>query len=232
VQPFGGEGLSGTGPKAGGALYLQRLLATRPGGLPASLTRRPEPTVEQGSKADSPLNVFCNFLSARGYTGLSARFKKYPDLVAKNVSVTLTGPTGEKNTYSLLPRGTVLCFPHSLDGARTQFAAAIATGNAAHFVGAIADQFVSELPAELRAHATAGDTWHGDAILYEGEGDRLVDLLKIVADRRGSIVSAQALTPCAVAEGEGYVLERLLAERSVSVNTTAAGGNAQLMTSV
>jgi RHH-type proline utilization regulon transcriptional repressor/proline dehydrogenase/delta 1-pyrroline-5-carboxylate dehydrogenase len=30
VQPFGGEGLSGTGPKAGGALYLQRLLATRP----------------------------------------------------------------------------------------------------------------------------------------------------------------------------------------------------------
>ncbi|MFM0565733.1 trifunctional transcriptional regulator/proline dehydrogenase/L-glutamate gamma-semialdehyde dehydrogenase, partial [Paraburkholderia sediminicola] len=26
VQPFGGEGLSGTGPKAGGALYLQRLL--------------------------------------------------------------------------------------------------------------------------------------------------------------------------------------------------------------
>jgi RHH-type proline utilization regulon transcriptional repressor/proline dehydrogenase/delta 1-pyrroline-5-carboxylate dehydrogenase len=30
VQPFGGEGLSGTGPKAGGPLYLQRLLA-RPG---------------------------------------------------------------------------------------------------------------------------------------------------------------------------------------------------------
>ncbi len=30
VQPFGGEGLSGTGPKAGGPLYLYRLLATRP----------------------------------------------------------------------------------------------------------------------------------------------------------------------------------------------------------
>jgi len=34
VQPFGGEGLSGTGPKAGGPLYLYRLLATRPAGLP------------------------------------------------------------------------------------------------------------------------------------------------------------------------------------------------------
>src|SRR6202040_1191449 len=32
VQPFGGEGLSGTGPKAGGPLYLQRLLAKRPSG--------------------------------------------------------------------------------------------------------------------------------------------------------------------------------------------------------
>ena len=29
-QPFGGEGLSGTGPKAGGPLYLYRLLANRP----------------------------------------------------------------------------------------------------------------------------------------------------------------------------------------------------------
>ncbi|MEA3120908.1 MAG: RHH-type transcriptional regulator, proline utilization regulon repressor / proline dehydrogenase, partial [Paraburkholderia sp.] len=37
VQPFGGEGLSGTGPKAGGPLYLQRLLAKRPSGLPKSL---------------------------------------------------------------------------------------------------------------------------------------------------------------------------------------------------
>src|SRR5690606_21649801 len=34
VQPFGGEGLSGTGPKAGGPLYLYRLLAVRPAGLP------------------------------------------------------------------------------------------------------------------------------------------------------------------------------------------------------
>ncbi|HTR86846.1 MAG TPA: L-glutamate gamma-semialdehyde dehydrogenase [Reyranella sp.] len=42
VQPFGGHGLSGTGPKAGGPLYLRRLLSTRPaiaaerlaGGLP------------------------------------------------------------------------------------------------------------------------------------------------------------------------------------------------------
>src|SRR3546814_12560886 len=32
VQPFGGEGFSGTGPKAGGPLYLPRLLSRRPAG--------------------------------------------------------------------------------------------------------------------------------------------------------------------------------------------------------
>src|SRR5690606_12742643 len=31
VQPVGGEGLSGTGPKAGGPLYLHRLLTRTPG---------------------------------------------------------------------------------------------------------------------------------------------------------------------------------------------------------
>src|SRR5690606_35754840 len=34
VQPFGGEALSGTGPKAGGPLYLLRLLSRYPEGLP------------------------------------------------------------------------------------------------------------------------------------------------------------------------------------------------------
>lgn len=41
VQPFGGEGLSGTGPKAGGPLYLYRLLAHRPpNALNTTLTRQ------------------------------------------------------------------------------------------------------------------------------------------------------------------------------------------------
>src|SRR5690606_36114602 len=38
VQPFGGYGLSGTGPKAGGPLYLRRLLASCPAHPPLSTT--------------------------------------------------------------------------------------------------------------------------------------------------------------------------------------------------
>ncbi|MCK8191722.1 aldehyde dehydrogenase family protein, partial [Erwinia amylovora] len=41
VQPFGGEGLSGTGPKAGGPLYLSRVLSHRPdGALRVTLARQ------------------------------------------------------------------------------------------------------------------------------------------------------------------------------------------------
>jgi len=39
----------------------------------------------------------------------------------------------------------------------------------------------------------------------------------------------QGLTSDALAAGAAYALEQLLAERSVSVNTAAAGGNASLM---
>ena len=41
VQPFGGEGLSGTGPKAGGPLYLFRMLAQAP-----ALEQLPIPTAQ------------------------------------------------------------------------------------------------------------------------------------------------------------------------------------------
>ena len=44
VQPFGGEGLSGTGPKAGGPLYLYRLLARRPADVMARALASPRAT--------------------------------------------------------------------------------------------------------------------------------------------------------------------------------------------
>ena len=41
VQPFGGEGLSGTGPKAGGPLYLPRLMRAAGNESDACITGRP-----------------------------------------------------------------------------------------------------------------------------------------------------------------------------------------------
>jgi RHH-type proline utilization regulon transcriptional repressor/proline dehydrogenase/delta 1-pyrroline-5-carboxylate dehydrogenase len=89
-----------------------------------------------------------------------------------------------------------------------------------------------ELPPELRSEATVASDLDGDAVLFEGERDVLLSLLGSLAGRKGPVVSVQTLTASALAAGEDYVLERLVTERSVSTNTTAAGGNAQLMTTV
>jgi RHH-type proline utilization regulon transcriptional repressor/proline dehydrogenase/delta 1-pyrroline-5-carboxylate dehydrogenase len=57
VQPFGGHGLSGTGPKAGGPLYLRRLLADCPAGAPVPLGEEielPGPVGERNVYATEP----------------------------------------------------------------------------------------------------------------------------------------------------------------------------------
>ncbi|HUH39804.1 MAG TPA: bifunctional proline dehydrogenase/L-glutamate gamma-semialdehyde dehydrogenase PutA, partial [Castellaniella sp.] len=75
VQPFGGEGLSGTGPKAGGPLYLHRLLARAPVGLPvdaipgdeAAQIVLPGPTGESNVYRLKPRGtVLCRALTAAG----------------------------------------------------------------------------------------------------------------------------------------------------------------------
>jgi len=48
------------------------------------------------------------------------------------------------------------------------------------------------------------------------------------AERSGPVIGMQSRIPVA-AERVAFVVERLLVERSLSVNTAAAGGNASLM---
>jgi len=75
VQPFGGEGLSGTGPKAGGPLYLHRLLAVGPHDLPvagvpgrdAQPVELPGPTGETNRYRLKPRGtVLCRAVSEAG----------------------------------------------------------------------------------------------------------------------------------------------------------------------
>ena len=56
MQPFGGEGLSGTGPKAGGPLYMYRLLAVRPQDVLARAAERglPSSAVEGAAAPAAP----------------------------------------------------------------------------------------------------------------------------------------------------------------------------------
>ena len=122
--------------------------------------------------------------------------------IAVGVDTTLPGPVGEDNRYRLEPRGTVLCRAASESGLQRQREAVQASGNRA-----VTDP----------AHAA-------DAILFEGDAPALLALCQSLASRPGAIV------PVHVAGADGlYPVEFLVQERSISTNTTAAGGNANLM---
>ena len=234
VQPFGGEGLSGTGPKAGGPLYLYRLLANRPeNALGVTLARQDaEYPVDAQLKTvlTQPLDALIKWADNR--PELRAIAQQYGELAQAGTQRLLPGPTGERNTWTLMPRERVLCVADNEQDALVQLAAAMATGCEVLWPDdALHRDLAKQLPKAVsaRIHFAKADallTQPFDAVIYHGDSDQLRELCEQVAARSGAIVSVQGF-----ARGEtNLLLERLYVERSLSVNTAAAGGNASLMT--
>ena len=217
VQPFGGHGLSGTGPKAGGPLTLRRLLASAPA---LALTG-------QAPEAARDWLAF-----AAGHVGADAA-EACRRAIARSplgVSIDLPGPVGERNTYALLPRGRVLCMAMSNATMVAQVGAALATGNVALVLPpADANNFLARLPPALIPHVRpVGEPLAEpcNAVLFDdGHADALLHWQGVFAARPGKLVAFHVPDP---ASGD-YDLEWLVRERAVSTNTAAAGGNASLM---
>jgi RHH-type proline utilization regulon transcriptional repressor/proline dehydrogenase/delta 1-pyrroline-5-carboxylate dehydrogenase len=216
VQPFGGEGKSGTGPKAGGPLYLKRL--QKAAAAPLAHERR----------SSSALDALVSWARAKGHDNVIALAEHYMQTTLDGVGIDLPGPTGERNRLEFTPRGTVLCAPATPEGLLNQLAAALATGNRALVLADKPDPIPSDLPAEVRARLRvigAAELAEADFQMAMIETGRAGKLQTTLAARPGAIVGVndtQALEPVA--------LWRLVAERALCVNTTAAGGNASLMT--
>ncbi|WFC27148.1 hypothetical protein PT008_11305 [Proteus mirabilis] len=144
----------------------------------------------------------------------------------------LPGPTGERNTYQLVPCGNVLCISDNEQDALTQIAAVLASGCHAIVVNSpFSQKTYRELPDIVRKAITLTESWNDEslkinAVIYHGDGDQLRETCQKIAQRKGAIISVQGFS-----RGEtGILLERLLHERALSINTAAAGGNASLMT--
>ena len=234
VQPFGGEGLSGTGPKAGGPLYLYRLLANRPeNALGVTLARQDaERPVDAQLKTllTQPLEALTKWAEKR--PELHALCQQYGEQAQAGTQRLLPGPTGERNTWTLMPRERVLCIADNEQDALVQLAAAAATGCEVLWPeDGLHRDLAKQLPKEVSARITFAKpdvitTQAFDAVIYHGDSDQLRELCEQVAARDGAIVSVQGF-----ARGEtNLLLERLYVEHSLSVNTAAAGGNASLMT--
>jgi RHH-type transcriptional regulator, proline utilization regulon repressor / proline dehydrogenase / delta 1-pyrroline-5-carboxylate dehydrogenase len=220
VQPFGGHGLSGTGPKAGGPLYIKRLLSVAPALWPA---------LGKGAVPSSAAR-FCEWLAGAGRPELSIRCAALFALSRLSVRIELPGPVGEQNLYSLHRRGVVLCHAASEEAAIVQIACALTTGNSARLCGPAAQSLFDALPRALRAVVgLAEGSMSADVVLTDSEGDALLALLRDVSRSEGPIANVFRLAASRFHAGENWPLDWLMNEQTVTVNTTAAGGNASLM---
>ncbi len=95
-QPFGGEGLSGTGPKAGGPLYLDRFRA-----------HAAKESAQSDAAALSPEQIETALRTAGSNK-------------AEPRTINLPGPTGEANQYRTEPRAPVLCLGPGAEAAEQQ----------------------------------------------------------------------------------------------------------------
>ncbi len=237
VQPFGGEGLSGTGPKAGGPLYLRRLLARHPSDTQELLLRDAlAPMPRQDSAARRALQDLQHWAGAQDSTAmqlLAQRCMLYGRHSPAGMGVLLPGPTGERNSYRLVARPVTLCLAGSAEGLLWQLAAVLAVGGAVVWPAEHAPLY-ARLPGPVARHLVLASAWaqalgegrlQVDAVLHAGNAESLRQVLQCLQACPGPLVAAIHLD----SEEAEVPLERLLIERAVSTNTAAAGGNASLM---
>jgi RHH-type proline utilization regulon transcriptional repressor/proline dehydrogenase/delta 1-pyrroline-5-carboxylate dehydrogenase len=184
-QPFGGEGLSGTGPKAGGPEYLARF------------TRAATPNAAPDDRATPEAEVAAALRLDRA-TAHPAH------------ALVLPGPTGESNRLTLVPRAPLLCLGPSP-------ATALAQAKAIRALGGHAIEAPGLDPAALsRLSGFSGAIWWGD---IDGARARA----RALAARKGPILPLIGTLP-----DRGHAM----LERHVCIDTTASGGNAQLLAEV
>jgi len=245
VQPFGGEGLSGTGPKAGGPDYLRRFAAepridaiTPP--LQLDVANEPATLTADAGWRDTPLTERIATLRRAADT-LDA-----PTAIALrglcNAAQTqfadaeLPGPTGESNTLRHHARGVFAVVGRAEAGLAAAVSALLA-GNAVIWIGgpesarqtllqaglpagALTLMADAALPGVLAAPALAG------VALASSDAVTAHRLAQALAERPGAIL------PLVVAAGHPRQLYRFTAEQTLTVNTAAAGGNAALLAGV
>ena len=181
-QPFGGEGLSGTGPKAGGPHYVARF----------THAAAPAAGVQDAMMAEADV---------------AAQLRVAPQTSHQPQAQVLPGPTGESNRLTAIPRAPLLCLGPSTATAATQAQAIRALGgHAVECSGLTPD-------ALARLQGFSGAIWWGDAA-----GGRALALA--LATRSGPILPLIGGMPD---------LAHAMLERHVCIDTTASGGNAQLL---
>ena len=142
-QPFGGEGLSGTGPKAGGPEYLRRFTAPDAGVAGGRAAGKADPAKVQAALDAAPIRAPLSHLD-------------------------LPGPTGESNRLTLLARAPFLCLGPGPEATEAQARAIEALGGQAIAVAGALDP---EALASLRGYS--GVLFWGEEAAARAYGEAL-----------------------------------------------------------
>ncbi|MDO9933251.1 bifunctional proline dehydrogenase/L-glutamate gamma-semialdehyde dehydrogenase PutA [Glaesserella parasuis] len=215
VQPFGGMGLSGTGPKAGGPLYLQRLvnrcewtLSGLEGGKPADTSGLLTgiQAVLSGTELQNAQDLIA---SLSRQSPLGKVFK-------------MQGITGEVNFMQFEARPVIAIGNGSLEQQIQALIAVVVSGSRA--------VVHSNSPLAKQAQHFAG------LVIISNDFNSLANLSSLIvleplsleekahyAERTGAILTYVENLDLALS------LFPLLHEKAISINTAAAGGNASLM---
>ncbi|MEL6963867.1 MAG: bifunctional proline dehydrogenase/L-glutamate gamma-semialdehyde dehydrogenase PutA [Pseudomonadota bacterium] len=199
-QPFGGEGLSGTGPKAGGPRYVERFKAKDRG--VGDVSQGPVVTIDQITAA---------------LDGLP------PTPMVETEASDLPGPTGESNRLTLHPRGPILCLGPGKSAATAQAAAVKALDCPVLKIAPGIDASVEEGIDGVIDLALLETIPNLAAVVYWGPEDQARLAREALSRRAGTIVplimTTDLPTHCQI-------------ERHLCIDTTAAGGNASLLSEV
>lgn len=230
AQPFGGEGLSGTGPKAGGPHYLRRFRRS----LGANAVRGGSADVVSitGLAADRNAEAWAARADRvavlrkhlRGKGGAAAQAAAALDQGPAD----LPGPTGESNTLTLAPRGRALCLGPDGETLLAQVIQALAAGNAVLAVAPDAETVLQPLLG--KGLPLTAENGRVDAPELEAAP---IDLVALAGDQEAMRAVRQALArrsgPMVPLVSEIIYPAAYMHERAVCVDTTAAGGNASLL---
>ena len=217
VQPFGGHGLSGTGPKAGGPFYLQRLSRLD--------SWRTPPLTRSGQADEDALNRLQTLLQSLPLTqeqklDLAGSLGRARVHTLRQAEQVLCGPTGEHNVLSWQAPKRVWLYGGSLPQA---FAAWIELAGSG-ITALVSDQhplaaYAEQAPDLLETSATPASAGISHVVALE---ELPVELKQTLAGSDGALVRI-------INAQHGVDVLQLFEETSCSINTTAAGGNAHLM---
>ena len=217
VQPFGGHGLSGTGPKAGGSFYLQRL---------SRLKEWTAPTLSKIGQVDEDalkrLETLLHGLPLPQSEKMAAAASLGQSRVRtlRKAESVLSGPTGERNVLSWHAPARVWLYGGSL---AASFTALVSLASAGVQAVVLPDHPLAAYADRLDGLLAVTDKPEAAGISHVAALETLPSARKqVLANRDGALVRI-------LPSENGLDILQVFEEISCSINTTAAGGNASLM---